>query len=293
MRVASLGHSDASSEPLYATAEGFFRRNGLDVKLSALSGGPAIIAAIAGGAIDVGFSNSVSAAQAAERGIPIVVLAPAAEYPSEKPDTLLVKLRGSKIKTGADLNGKTVAVASLQGVLQLSAASWIDQNGGDSKTVHFLELPFTEMTAALKAGRIDAGMLAEPILSAEQSDVEPLGDAYGAIGPQWTLGVFVASKAWVDSEPRPRPPLRASHPRNGALGEYPSCRYRENPRAAIEDRSREVFHDGALAIRRNARRRTPAAAARRSLEIRPAENAVRRGAVGGRRTTTEEIGLLR
>jgi NitT/TauT family transport system substrate-binding protein len=203
MRVADLGHSDASSEPLYAIAAGFFRRNGIDVKLSALGGGPAIIAAIAGGSLDVGFCNTVSAAQAVERGIPIVVLAPAGEYPSDKPDTLLVKLRGSKIKTGADLNGKTVAVASLQGVLQLSAASWIDQNGGDSKTVHFLELPFTEMTVALKAGRIDAAMLAEPILSAEQPDIEPIGDAYGAIAPQWTLGVFVASKQWVSANPDP------------------------------------------------------------------------------------------
>ena len=201
MRVADLGHSDASSEPLYAIAAGFFQRNGLDVKLSSLGGGPAIIAAIAGGSLDAGFCNTVSAAQAVERGIPIVVLAPAGEYPAEKPDTLLVKPRGSKIKTGADLNGKTVAVASLQGVLQLSAASWIDRNGGDSKTVHFLELPFTEMAAALKAGRIDAAMLAEPVLSAEQPDVEPLGDAYGAIAPQWTLGVFVASKAWVTANP--------------------------------------------------------------------------------------------
>jgi len=201
MRVADLGHSDASSEPLYAIAAGFFQRNGLDVKLSALGGGPTIIAAITGGSLDAGFCNTVSAAQAVERGLPIVVLAPGAEYPAEKPDTLLVKLRGSKIKTGADLNGKTVAVASLQGVLQLSAASWIDQNGGDSKTVHFLELPFTEMTAALKAGRIDAAMLAEPVLSSEQPDVEPIGDAYGSIAPQWTLGVFVASKPWVTANP--------------------------------------------------------------------------------------------
>jgi NitT/TauT family transport system substrate-binding protein len=201
IRVADLGHSDASSEPLYAIAAGFFKRNGLDVKLSSLGGGPTIIAAIAGGSLEIGFSNTVSAAQAVERGIPIVVLAPAAEYPSQKPDTLLVKPRGSKLKTGADLNGKTVGVASLQGVLQLSAASWIDQNGGDSKTVHFLELPFTEMAAALKAGRIDAAMLAEPVLSAEQPALEPLGDAYGAIAPQWTLGVFVASKAWVTANP--------------------------------------------------------------------------------------------
>ena len=201
VRVGDLGYSDASSEPLYGEASGIFRRNGLDAKVTVLNGGGAIIAAIAGGSLEAGFSNTVSAAQAMSRGIPIVVLAPAAVYPSEKSDTLLVKARGSKLRTGADLNGKTVAVTTLQGGLQLCAASWIDQNGGDSKTVHFLELPFTEMTAALKAGRIDAAMLAEPVLTKERSEVEPLGDAFGAIAPQWTLGVFVASKSWVTANP--------------------------------------------------------------------------------------------
>jgi len=201
VRVGDLGYSDASSEPLYGEAAGIFRRNGLDVKVTVLNGGGAIIAAIAGGSLEAGFSNNVSAAQAIARGIPIIVLTPAAVYPAEQPDTLLVKARGSKLRTGADLNGKTVAVTTLGGGLQLSAAAWIDQNGGDSKTVHFLELPFTEMTAALKAGRIDAAMLAEPVLTKDRADVERLGDAFAAIGPHWTLGVFVASKSWVTANP--------------------------------------------------------------------------------------------
>jgi NitT/TauT family transport system substrate-binding protein len=201
IRVGDLGYSDASSQPVYAQAAGFFKRNGLDAKITVLQGGGAIIAAIAGGALDAGFSNTVSAAQAIARGIPIVVLVPATVYPAEKPDTLLVKARGSKIKTGADLNGKTVAVTTLQGSLQLCAASWIDKNGGDSKTVHFLELSFTEMGAALKAGRIDAAMLSEPVLTNDRADVEPLGDAFAAIAPQWTLGVFVASKTWAEANP--------------------------------------------------------------------------------------------
>ena len=52
----------------------------------------------------------------------------------------------------------------------------VDKNGGDSKSVHFLELPFTEMSAALKAGRIDAAMLSEPVLSESRNDVEPLAN---------------------------------------------------------------------------------------------------------------------
>jgi NitT/TauT family transport system substrate-binding protein len=201
MRVGDLGYADASSEPLFGAAAGIFRRNGLDVKVTVLNGGGAIIAAIAGGSLEAGFSNAVSAAQAVERGIPIIVLTPAAEYPAEKSDTLLVKARGSKLKTAAELNGKTVAVTTLGGGLQASARLWIDKNGGDSKSIHFLELPFTEMAAALKAGRIDAAMLSEPVLSQSRNDVETLGDPFSAVAPRWTVGVFVASKAWVTANP--------------------------------------------------------------------------------------------
>ena len=77
----------------------------------------------------------------------------------------------------------------------------VDKNGGDSKSVHFLELPFTEMSAALKAGRIDAAMLSEPVLSESRNDVETLGDPFSAVAPRWTVGVFVASKAWITANP--------------------------------------------------------------------------------------------
>ncbi|HEV8022671.1 MAG TPA: ABC transporter substrate-binding protein [Candidatus Lustribacter sp.] len=201
MRVGTLGYNDASSEPLYGAAAGIFRRNGLDVKVSALTGGGAIIAAIAGGSLEAGFSNAVSAAQAIQRGIPIIVLTPAAEWPAERSDTLLVKARGSKLKSAADLNGKIVSVTTLNGGLEASTRLWIDKNGGDSKSVHFLELPGTEMTAALKAGRIDAAMLSEPLLTENRNDVEQLADPFSAVAPRWTVGVFVASKAWVTANP--------------------------------------------------------------------------------------------
>ena len=70
----------------------------------------------------MGFSNQVSAVAALQRGIPIMVLAPAAVFDEKAPvDNALCKAHGSPIKNGAELNGKVVAVTTLDGGLQLSA----------------------------------------------------------------------------------------------------------------------------------------------------------------------------
>jgi NitT/TauT family transport system substrate-binding protein len=204
IRVAIIGYADATSLPVYAQASGIFKKYGLDATVTSFNGGGAIIAAVAGGSLDMGFSNNVSAASAIQRGIPVMVLAPAAVFDEHAPvDNALVKARGSKMKGGADLNGKTIAVTTLGGGLQLAASAWIDKTGGDSKTVHFVELPNSEMGAALKQGRIEAAMLSEPALSQAKAsgDTELLADAFGAVGPHYTLGVFVASKSWVAANP--------------------------------------------------------------------------------------------
>jgi NitT/TauT family transport system substrate-binding protein len=201
VNIAVLGNTDSSAEPIYADAAGILKKHGLDAKLSQFNGGGAIVAAIAGGSIDIGETNTVSAAAALQRGIPIVVVAPSALFTSREPDVLLVKARGAALRTGADLNGKTVAVTTLRGELQVGAETWIDKNGGDSKTVRFVEVPTSGMAAALKQGRIDAAMLPEPELTIAKGDVEKLGDAFGAIAPSFDLGVFVASKPWAEKNP--------------------------------------------------------------------------------------------
>ena len=202
IRVAVIGYADATSLPIYGQASGIFKKYGLDAKVTSFNGGGAIIAAIAGGSLDAGFSNLVSAASAIQRGIPVMILTPAALFDEkDRSDNLLVKARGSKLQSGADLTGKAVAVTTLSGGLQLAASAWIDKTGGDSKAVHFVELPNSEMAAALKQGRIDAAMLAEPALSQAKGDVDVLADAFGAIAPRYTEGVFVVSKAWVEANP--------------------------------------------------------------------------------------------
>jgi NitT/TauT family transport system substrate-binding protein len=201
VRIGVIGYADASSEPLYAQPSGSFKKYGIDAQITPSNGGAAIIAAVAGGSLDVGFSNIVSAADAIERGIPVMMLAPAVVSDDKSNDIVLVKARGSKLKTGADLNGKTVAVTTVSGTTQLCAASWVDKNGGDSKTLRFVEIPTSATAAAVKQGRVDAAMLAEPSLTRGKDDIELLGRACGAIAPQWLSAVFVASKAWVTANP--------------------------------------------------------------------------------------------
>lgn len=196
MRIGIVA-TDVSAEPYYAEAGGFFKKAGIDVEIQALPNGGAIISAIAGGALDAGFANLTSAATAHQRGIPIALLAPATVYTIKSPITVLMKAKGAKFKSGADLNGKTIAVSTLHGELQVGASEWVEKTGGDAKSVQFIEMPFSSMAAALSANRIHAAMMSEPQITQDKDKIELLSDAYSAIGPEFLIGVFVGSAAWA------------------------------------------------------------------------------------------------
>ena len=193
--------SDVSAEPIYADAQGMYARAGLEAQIQTLANGGAIIAAVASSALDVGFANLTSIAAARQRGVPVKIVAPATLYTDRAPVTVLVKARGSKLRTGSDLRGKTVAVSTLRGELQVAVADWIDKTGGSSAETKFLEIPFAAMAAALTAGRIDAAMLTEPALTLHKDAVELLAPAYTAIAEEFLIGGFVASEAWLRENP--------------------------------------------------------------------------------------------
>jgi NitT/TauT family transport system substrate-binding protein len=55
-------------------------------------------------------------------------------------------------------------VPSLGDLYQIAISGWIDQHGGDSRTVKFLELPHRAAAESIAAGRVDAANIANPIL---------------------------------------------------------------------------------------------------------------------------------
>jgi NitT/TauT family transport system substrate-binding protein len=68
----------------------------------------------------------------------------------------------SGIKSAKDLEGKTVSVNALNGLLQMLGKSAVKADGGDPAKVRFIELGFAEALAALQAGKTDAMVGAEP-----------------------------------------------------------------------------------------------------------------------------------
>lgn len=189
--------------PYYADQKGFFKAAGLDVTLQIFPNGGSVTQGLAGGAIDVGVTNSGSMSLAHLRGLPITLLACGALYSPSAPIAHIVAGKSSGIRTAKDLSGKTLSVSTLRDMIQASAMAWIDRNGGDSKSVNFVEVPMVEMTQAMTVKRIDGGLLVEPIFTRSKPDVIDLGTPYQSVAnskPFQTLGI-VANKDWVEKNP--------------------------------------------------------------------------------------------
>jgi NitT/TauT family transport system substrate-binding protein len=105
----------------------------------------------------------------------------------------------SPYKSGADLNGKIMATAALNDLSQLSISAWVDKNGGDSKTLKFVEIPNTATDEALVQHRIAAANLLEPLLDASiaAGHTKTIGDPNGAISPKFMFAAYVGRADWA------------------------------------------------------------------------------------------------
>jgi NitT/TauT family transport system substrate-binding protein len=200
LEVATMP-GDASAEVFYGLDQGFFKNEGLDVHIDVMNNVAAQAAAVSSGAVAIGNGGVGSIAVARERGILESVIAPASIYERSALTAVLMVAKGSPIKTAADLDGKTVGTNGLQDQAQLESALFLEKHGADVKSVHFIEVPFPEMAAALQQHRIDAALMVEPLITAGNGLVQPFGDAMGAIAPHFITTGWFASDAWIAANP--------------------------------------------------------------------------------------------
>jgi NitT/TauT family transport system substrate-binding protein len=193
--------TDATAQHLYAQDLGMFAAAGLSAEISPMRTSASLIAAIVGGSLDIMTSTVVSIALAHNKGIDMRVIAEGNVYDGPPPQAAIVVAPNSTIKNGADLNGKTVAVNGLGDLTQVAIAAWIDANGGDSKSVKLIEVPFSGVGAALAQGRIDAALLVEPFTSAAraQGQIKILGDPQAAIGRGYMVTGWYAKADWLNA----------------------------------------------------------------------------------------------
>jgi NitT/TauT family transport system substrate-binding protein len=202
VRVGATGN-DTAAEVYYADDLGMFKKRGIEVQIQNLRNGAAEAAAVAGGALDVGEQNVVSMSHAHERGLPFKFIAPAGEYVSSASTTSMVVAKKSAIKSGKDLEAKTVAVNALGDLTQIGASAWIEKHGGDPAKVKFIEMPAAEIGAAVGRGTVDAGVVPEPSLTMAEDagQVKVLAQPYDAIGDRFLINGWFASEDWVKKNP--------------------------------------------------------------------------------------------
>ena len=188
---------DADATAWFALEQGIFAQNGLDVTIDVITSGSAILAGLVGGALDVGVASIGSLSTAHARGIPILALAPGGLYNGALPTSVLAVLANSPLRAAKDLTGKTIAIQTIGELASFAMVSWIDKNGGDGKSVKFVELPTSSMADALTNGRVDAAFLAEPFFTQAKPAVRFFGATYDGVSKRFLISAWLANREWI------------------------------------------------------------------------------------------------
>ena len=183
-----------------AMEKGFFKAERLDLETLPLAGGAPIINGVVSGDLQFGWTNVISLYQARVGGFDFKLIAGGATNVKAKHESHAIQVaQNSPVKTAKDLEGKTVAVNTLNNIVHLMAMAWIDKNGGSSSKVKFVEVPFPQMAATLSAGKLDAISVHEPFATAaiEKGGARVLAQPWGDVLPKFLIASWFASEKWL------------------------------------------------------------------------------------------------
>lgn len=198
IRLAS-GADDDVTPVLYADRAGWFRDAGMSVRVDRLNNGTAVAAAVAGGAIDVGKVSMLAAILAHARGLPLTIVAAGSLSTPAVTNSGLLVVKDSNIRGARDLTGKIVSINALNDMQALSTQTWIDQNGGNSKAVSFIEVPGPAVGVALDTNRIAAGTAVNPALMQllATGKYRSLGRPILSISNHLMISAWVSNADWA------------------------------------------------------------------------------------------------
>jgi ABC-type nitrate/sulfonate/bicarbonate transport system substrate-binding protein len=198
VRIAGAS-TEGLCEAYYAEELGLFKRHGLNADVRVLPTAAPIAPAVASGDLHIGAGNALQVGTAHAHNIPFVIVATAEVHDKRFQNSAVVVAKQSPITSPRDLGGKSVAVSTLNGLEALAAIALIDQAGGDVSTVKFVEMGPLLVTDAIVTGRVDAGVLPEPMLSAAKDRTRAIGSGDDAIGAHTVQTVWYALRPWLDA----------------------------------------------------------------------------------------------
>jgi NitT/TauT family transport system substrate-binding protein len=197
----------------YGVQKGFFEDEGLKVTVEPGQGGAEAISTLVSGDVQVAGSNVISVLVAASKGIPLKLIGPGsfATRSLERDYGAVMVKRGSPIRAVGDLEGKTVAVNTLDNINEVALRNLLAKGGVDDSTVKLLEVPFPDMQAALEEGRVDAITTIEPFLTqTEAAGNRIVAPLFSSVKKGLQVGAFAMTAEQLERDPEAAKSFRAA-----------------------------------------------------------------------------------
>jgi NitT/TauT family transport system substrate-binding protein len=109
--------------------------------------------------------------------------------------------KNSTATSGRDLDGKTIGVQGIKGFAQFGTQAWLDRTGGNSASVHFVEMTSSVMGNALADARLDAAFIPEPFVSEVAKVAKRIANPMDAIAPAFIAGAHFTTVSWAKAHP--------------------------------------------------------------------------------------------
>lgn len=180
--------------------KGFFEEQKIKLDPQFAAGGAAITPAVISGDFDIGFSNTVSLLIAGSKKLPVQIVSQGVLGDADDSkvwEDLLVKKDGP-IKTPKDLEGRTIAVNTLNNICGVTINASLEKMGVDISKLKYTEIPFPEMNAALEKGRVQGACVVEPFVSqGKAAGMRGIDPFYFNTAPNLTVATYFASKEYI------------------------------------------------------------------------------------------------
>lgn len=179
---------EPTAQAFYALHRGFFRRQGIDARITIVSDPSQIPAAVVSGTVRFSSFNIGGLAILKSRGAPVRLVASGALYRRRAPTTALLAARGRTIIRPRDLVGKTVAIDAPNTLAHVGLRRWLRRNGVDENRVRLVYFAFAQMPGLLRRGAVDAAVVPEPYLTvATQRGARRIAHLFDAVCPRTCL----------------------------------------------------------------------------------------------------------
>lgn len=203
MQVGVIPIVDVAS--IYVGKEqGIFEKHGLDLELTLAQGGAAIVPAVQNGQFDFGFSNVTSLVVGRDRGLPMKIVATGPQTTGET-DTdfsAVMVAPDSGIDSVKDLEGKRLAVNTLNNIFDVTISEGVEQAGGDPEQVQFVEMAFPDMPAQLEAGNVDAISAVDPfVIAAEDAGNKRIFAPFADAIEDLSVGAYFTTDEMLEKDP--------------------------------------------------------------------------------------------